>query len=220
MQEVFGGYAAGVRWQRTFGAVLPNDVDPTPEQIVAKWKEITTFGQSPARAFRIAADKSDERATNPSSGPEAAQQMIANFENVSGGSGSGDNESYDDAEDTPEIKAAKAKQLDPDNFTYTERDVMLYNLGVGAKADELHLTYENAEGFAVSDHYLYPSRPDIIASTDFRCHSPIRFFLGSTFRFVRTQLQPHEASSRRTISQAQQGSIPHFRHGPELRQAR
>jgi multifunctional beta-oxidation protein len=44
LQEVFGGYAAGVRWQRTFGATLPNDVDPTPEQIVAKWKEITTFG--------------------------------------------------------------------------------------------------------------------------------------------------------------------------------
>jgi multifunctional beta-oxidation protein len=46
LQEVFGGYAAGVRWQRTSGASLPNDVDPTPEQIVAKWKEITTFGQS------------------------------------------------------------------------------------------------------------------------------------------------------------------------------
>lgn len=42
---MFGGYAAGIRWQRTHGAVLPNDVDPTPEQIVAKWKEITTFGQ-------------------------------------------------------------------------------------------------------------------------------------------------------------------------------
>jgi hypothetical protein len=48
LQEVFGGYAAGVRWQRTFGAVLPNDVDPTPEQILTKWKEITTFGQSAA----------------------------------------------------------------------------------------------------------------------------------------------------------------------------
>jgi len=114
--------------------------------------------------------------------------MIANFENVSGGSGSGDNESYDDAEDTPEIKAAKAKQLDPDDFTYTERDVMLYNLGVGAKADELHLTYENAEGFAVSHPYLNVGRPDITAPTDLRCYSPIRFFLGSTFRFIRTQL--------------------------------
>jgi multifunctional beta-oxidation protein len=49
LQEVFGGYAAGIRWQRTFGAVLPNDVDPTPEHILAKWKEITTFGQSAAK---------------------------------------------------------------------------------------------------------------------------------------------------------------------------
>lgn len=87
--------------------------------------------------------------------------MIANFENVSGGSGSGDNESYEDAEDTPEIKAAKAKQLDPDDFTYTERDVMLYNLGVGAKADELHLTYENAEGFAVRSLLLHLKYPNI-----------------------------------------------------------
>jgi multifunctional beta-oxidation protein len=111
---------------------------------------------SPLPFSRPSADSIDERATNPSSGAEAAQQMIANFENVSGGSGSSDNESYDDAEDTPEIKAAKAKQLDPDDFTYTERDVMLYNLGVGAKADELHLTYENAEGFAVRST---PPRP-------------------------------------------------------------
>ena len=146
--------------------------------------------------------------------------MIANFENVSGGSGSGDNESYDDAEDTPEIKAAKAKQLAPDDFTYTERDVMLYNLGVGAKADELHLTYENAEGFAVCQPHHHPSHTDSIASTNFWCDPPIRLLVRSSFRFVRTQLQPNEASSRRTIPQTQQGSIPNFRHGPELRQAR
>ena len=153
LQEVFGGYAAGVRWQRTHGAVVPNDVDPTPEQIVAKWKEITTFGRSPLlRGGRTGANEVDERATNPSSGAEGAQQMIAKFENKSGGgsSGSGTDESYDDAEDTPEIKEAKSKQLDPEEFTYTERDVMLYNLGVGAKADELQWTYENADGFAVS----------------------------------------------------------------------
>lgn len=98
---------------------------------------------------RSPADSPDDKATNPSSGAEAAQQMIANFENVSKGGSSGDNESYEDAEDTPEIKEAKRKQLDPDDFTYAERDVMLYNLGVGAKADELHWTYENSESFAV-----------------------------------------------------------------------
>lgn len=75
---------------------------------------------------------------------------MANFENISGAGGSSSQENYEDAEDTPEIKEAKRKQLDPDDYTYTERDVMLYNLGVGAKADELKWTYENADGFAVS----------------------------------------------------------------------
>jgi len=37
---------------------------------------------------------------------------------------------------------------EPEEFGYTERDVILYNLGLGAKADELQWTYENAEGFA------------------------------------------------------------------------
>lgn len=75
---------------------------------------------------------------------------MANFENVSGAGGAGsDDESYEDAEDTPEIKEAKRKQLDPDDYTYTERDVMLYNLGIGAKADELQWTYENTDGFSV-----------------------------------------------------------------------
>ena len=34
------------------------------------------------------------------------------------------------------------KKLSPTRFTYTERDVMLYALGVGAGTDELHFTYE------------------------------------------------------------------------------
>lgn len=131
---------------------MPNDVDPTPEQIVAKWKEITTFGQSPAYRDPVKplTVTIDERATNPTTGAEAAEQIMANFENVSGSGGSSSQVSYEDAEDTPEIKEAKNKQLDPDDYSYTERDVMLYNLGVGAKADELKWTYENSDGFAVS----------------------------------------------------------------------
>ena len=78
--------------------------------------------------------------------------MMENFNNLSNSSdssGSGDN--YEDAEDTPEIKEAKKNMPQPtEDFTYTERDVMLYNLGIGAKVDELKWVYENADGFEVS----------------------------------------------------------------------
>jgi multifunctional beta-oxidation protein len=98
----------------------------------------------------------DDRATHPASGHEALEQIINNMNNVSSGSGSNSSsESYEDSEDTPEIKEAKKNMPQPtEDYTYTERDVLLYNLGVGAKADELKWTYENADGFEVSrsDH--------------------------------------------------------------------
>ena len=73
---------------------------------------------------------------------------MSNFANVGGSSeGSGDN--YEDAEDTEEIKAAKRDAPETSEVSYDERDVMLYNLGIGAKADELQWTYENSDGFSV-----------------------------------------------------------------------
>ncbi|WVF71831.1 hypothetical protein IAT40_006640 [Kwoniella sp. CBS 6097] len=131
--EVFGGYAAQMRWQRTYGVSFPNDRELKPESIVARWKEITTF---------------DDRATNPTSGPEALQQIMENFSNTAGSAeADGDGSNNEDPEDTPEIKEAKKQRIEPEEFTFSERDVILYNLGVGAKVDELKWTYENADGF-------------------------------------------------------------------------
>ncbi|KAF8920265.1 multifunctional beta-oxidation protein [Mucidula mucida] len=92
--EVSGGWAAQTRWQRSGGYGFPSKSPYTPEDVVAKWKEITTF---------------DDRATNPSTTSEAIQQIIENFEN---------------------------------------RDVILYNLGIGATAEELKWTYEGDEDFS------------------------------------------------------------------------
>jgi multifunctional beta-oxidation protein len=95
----------------------------------------------------------DDRATNPSSGHEALEQILSNFSNLAGDNSSsgssGSTDAFIDAEDTEEIKKAKRNPPKPDEYTYTERDVLLYNLGIGAKADELHWTYENADGFEV-----------------------------------------------------------------------
>lgn len=138
--EVFGGYTAQMRWQRTYGAVFPNDKDVTPEEVLSKWKEIVTF---------------DDRATNPSSGVEALQQIVQNFNNTS--SVVRGEVSYEDSEDTKDIKAAKRQEVDPHEYNFSERDVILYNLGLGAKADELHWVYENSDGFSVS--LASPCRP-------------------------------------------------------------
>ena len=94
----------------------------------------------------------DDRATNPSSTGEALEQIMGNFLGNSD-EADGESSSYEDPEDTEEIKAAKRNAPEPEEYSYKERDVMLYNLGIGAKAEELHWTYENADGFAVSGSF-------------------------------------------------------------------
>ena len=69
--------------------------------------------------------------------------------NTSSSADSGDDSSYIDPEDTEDIKAAKRAESEPEEVSYAERDVQLYNLGIGAKADELKWVYENADDFAV-----------------------------------------------------------------------
>ncbi|KIK63149.1 hypothetical protein GYMLUDRAFT_41469 [Collybiopsis luxurians FD-317 M1] len=64
--ELSGGWVAQTRWQRSGGYGFPTQKPYTPEDVVAKWKQITVF---------------DERATHPTSTSEAMQQLIENFEN-------------------------------------------------------------------------------------------------------------------------------------------
>ncbi|KAJ7104216.1 peroxisomal hydratase-dehydrogenase-epimerase [Mycena belliarum] len=66
--EVLGGWAAQTRWQRSGGYSFPTKVPFTPEDVAAKWTQITNF--------------TDGRATNPSTGSEALKQMVANFGNT------------------------------------------------------------------------------------------------------------------------------------------
>lgn len=58
--EISGGWAAQTRWQRSGGHGFSHKKPYKPEEVLAKWKEITTF---------------DERATNPTSTAEAMQQV-------------------------------------------------------------------------------------------------------------------------------------------------
>ena len=82
----------------------------------------------------------DGRATNPTSTAEAVQQLVANFENLSS-SNSGEGRSglseFTDSEDSKTV--AEAKKIVPESteYSYTERDIILYNIGIGASEKEV-----------------------------------------------------------------------------------
>lgn len=127
--EVGSGWVAKVRWQRSGGVGFPITSSLLPEQIAQRWGDIVNFD--------------DGRATHPTSTQEAFQQFIDNFNSNTAG------EKQQKEEGGLDIEAAKKLQFDPIAFTYTERDVILYALGVGAKRTDLHLVYENSDNFMV-----------------------------------------------------------------------
>ena len=80
----------------------------------------------------------------------SVSQLVENFTNQVNDAESGsspDEERYFDPEDPELVK--KAKRLIPDavEFAYDERDVITYNLGVGATENELQWVYEGDDNF-------------------------------------------------------------------------
>ena len=55
---------------------------------------------------------------------------------------------FTDPEDSQLVANAKKDKPEDNEFSYTERDVILYNLGVGATAKDLQWTYEGHDEFA------------------------------------------------------------------------
>ncbi|OBZ72493.1 Peroxisomal hydratase-dehydrogenase-epimerase [Grifola frondosa] len=105
----------------------------TPEAIIWKWGIITNF--------------EDGRATNPSTTQESLEQIIGNFGNEEEDNGSSSSP-YADQDDSQLVADAKKHVEDPVEFKYTERDVILYNLGIGATEKELQWTFESHDEFA------------------------------------------------------------------------
>ena len=130
--EVSGGWIAAVRWERAGGCAFATGKPVTPEMVQKKWARITDFDP--------------ERASWPSAPSESLGDMVSNFGNTEDEE---EEETGDfiDPEDTDEIKAAKQAQYEATPFEYTDRDVILYNLGVGATEKDLDLVYEQAENF-------------------------------------------------------------------------
>lgn len=128
--EVGSGWQAQTRWQRSGGHGFPIDVKLTPEAVLEKWGRITNFD--------------DGRADHPDNGQDGLKSIMANMENKSSSKSDDDGEDYNAA-----IEKAKSAKADGTEFSYDDRECILYNLSLGAKRTQLPLVFENNDDFQV-----------------------------------------------------------------------
>ena len=133
--EVGSGWQARTRWQRSGGHGFPVDVRLTPEAVTEKWQAIINFD--------------DGRADNPQDSQEGIKSIMENFSNRSQGCASANKGAKVNQEVLDAIENAKKAQGQGSEFSYDDREVILYNLGLGAKRTDLSLVFENSDSFQV-----------------------------------------------------------------------
>jgi len=143
--EVGSCWIARIRWQRSGGASFAINKLLYPESIATRWRDIVNF--------------EDGRDTYPTTIEESTAQMQVNLKNVDN-SPEGEEKSESKPEEQAEEKEEhsiskidtdllKKTEFPKEYFNYSERDVILYSLGVGITKKELSYVYENSPDFKV-----------------------------------------------------------------------
>ncbi|KAJ1979875.1 hypothetical protein H4R34_002669 [Dimargaris verticillata] len=130
--EVGSGWVAQVRLQRAGGKFF-NPMKPlTPEAMVQQWNTVTDF--DPRRVVYLR-----------NSG-EAFMQVINEIRTLVAGATKARpaNSTSNQTLDVAEVRKLRIPQ---ETFTYSERDVILYALGIGATRQDLSLVYESDAHF-------------------------------------------------------------------------
>lgn len=130
--EVGSGWHARTRWQRSGGHNFPIDVKLTPEAVAKKWGEIIDFDNG--------------KADHPEDAQDGMKSIMENMQNRSKGRIQKTSAKVD-GKILEKIEKAKYMQSEGSEFSYDEKDVILYNLGIGAKRTELSYVFEGADSF-------------------------------------------------------------------------
>ena len=124
-----------------------------------------------------------------------------------------------DPEDPDFVVEAKREKSDPTEFSYTERDVILYNLGVGATESELQWTYEGHENFAALPSFGVIPQFAAIAQQSFDWlpnFNPVRSIHHFLFTPVLNTFRIGQAPSRRTIPRYQRPNTEQCNIGKQV----
>lgn len=129
--EVGCGWQGRIRWQRSDGVDFPLDKALTPEKVLENWDGINAFNPG--------------KASYPESTADSRGRIRANIDRSFGTrpSPSGTNK-YLDA-----IELAKKRKPEESIMSFTERDTILFNLSLGARATQLPLVFEKSKDFQV-----------------------------------------------------------------------
>jgi len=133
--ESGSGWVGETRWQRTAGAQFPVNIPLTPEAVQKAFQKIITF---------------DENSDNPNDPSSGTEKIMSNMGNIA--------EEETEEEGEPNFlknieKLKGTETTDPSEFSYDDRDVILYNLGVGAKRTDLKYVFEGDDEFQVIPSY-------------------------------------------------------------------
>jgi len=130
LYEVGSGWQAQTRWQRSKGYGFNTKAgELTPENVAKKWSTIIDFSSG---------------SDNPEDANAGLASIMANVESMGD-----DDSSSGKSEFLDNIAKFQKTEADGTEFVYDDRDVILYNLGLGAKRTQLNLTFEGADDFQV-----------------------------------------------------------------------
>ncbi|PUU76182.1 hypothetical protein B9Z19DRAFT_1102499 [Tuber borchii] len=131
LYETGSGWFGKTRWQRSGGYGFPVDIPLTPEAVRASWEVIINFD--------------DGRADHPESPQDGLQKVMQNMQNRK----AGPKARVVNQEILDNIEKAKKAKAQGTLFEVNDKEVILYNLGIGAKKTDLRWVFEGDENFEV-----------------------------------------------------------------------